>query len=421
MTTKVFFNEECRQAIFSELKKAQQEIIVAVAWFNDKELFNLLLEKADEGVQVSLLISNDPNNFSSPESLNFEELVFKNGKVNRLITESVLMHNKFCVIDSKTVLTGSYNWTFGAYYKNLENIVVIEDAAELCERFKAEYNRILHEYFTYIRDFKMLLQRIIDKAGELITNAETLDPNYIIGVLNKNPGQLILGQGETNGNASSENLVTYHKSLSDWWDELPNDWKMFFNDKLLPNGRVTNKPSEDALLYLKNIEKIESVNYYDTKYTNTNTPYYIYHIKSLDGLKQLYNLKELKISGANLLQNNVEAVNELKGLVKLNISNNNIAALPLNYRLGNLIELDISQNKFESLDFLGNLPALEILICNANKLTGASGLEKATKLRLLFMDKAVYDLPFVMSKVTQLGFEKRDYDSSTIVKLERAV
>lgn len=419
MTTKVFFNEECRQAIFLELKKAQQEIIVAVAWFNDKELFNLLLEKADEGVQVSLLISNDPNNFSSPESLNFEELVFKNGKVNRLITESVLMHNKFCVIDSKTVLTGSYNWTFGAYYKNLENIVVIEDAAELCEQFKAEYNRILHEYFTYIRDFKMLLQSIIDKAGELITNAETLDPNYIIRVLNKNPGQLILGQGETNGYESSENLVAYHKSLSDWWDELPNDWKMFFNDKLLPNGRVTNKPSEDALLYLKSIEKIELVNYYDTQYRNNNTPYYTYHIKSLDGLKQLYNLKELKISGANLLQNNVEAINELKGLVKLNLSNNNITALPLNYRLGNLIELDISQNKFESLDFLGNLPALEILICNANKLTGASGLEKATKLRLLFMDKAVYDLPFVISKVTQLGFEKRDYDSTATVKLER--
>ena len=420
MTTKVYFNEDCRQAIISELTKANDEIIVAVAWFNDRELFNILLEKAENGIQVNLLISNDPNNFSNPESLNFEELVAKNGKVNRLITESVLMHNKFCVIDSTTVITGSYNWTFGAYYKNLENLVVIADAYELSEQFKTEYNRILQEYFTYIRDFKLLLQNIIEKAGELINNAETLDPNYIIGVLNKNPGQLILGQGETNGTVPSEQVVTYHKSLSEWWDELPNDWQMYFNDKLFANGRVTNKPSEDALLFVKSIEKIEIKNYYTTEYRNNRT-YYTYFIKSLDGLKQLYNLKELTITGAELTQNNIEAVNDLKGLTFLNLSNNNIAALPLNYRLGNLIELDISQNKFESLDFLGNTPSLEILHCYSNNITGTDGLERAKNIRLLFMDKVKYELTFNTDKISKLGFEKRDYDSTTIVKLERPI
>jgi hypothetical protein len=420
MTTKVYFNEDCRQAIISELTKANDEIIVAVAWFNDRELFNILLDKAKNGIQVNLLISNDPNNFSNPESLNFEELVAKNGKVNRLITESVLMHNKFCVIDSKTVITGSYNWTFGAYYKNLENLVVIEDAYELSEQFKTEYNRILQEYFTYIRDFKMLLQNIIEKAGELINNAETLDPNYIIGILNKNPGQLILGQGETNGTMPSEQVVTYHKSLSEWWDELPKDWQMYFNDKLFANGRVTNKPSEDALLFVKSIEKIEIKNYYTTEYRNNST-YFTYFIKSLDGLKQLYNLKELTITGAELTQNNIEAVNDLKGLTFLNLRNNNIAALPINYRLGNLIELDISQNKFESLDFLGNTPSLEILHCYSNNITGTDGLERAKNLRLLFMDKVKYELTFNTDKISKLGFEKRDYDNTTIVKLERPI
>lgn len=420
MTTKVFFNENCRQAIISELLKAEQEIIVAVAWFNDRELFNILLDKADNGVQINLLISNDPNNFSSPQSLNFEDLVSKNGKVNRLITESVLMHNKFCVIDSKTVMTGSYNWTFGAYYKNLENIVVMEDATELCEQFKTEYNRILQEYFTYIRDFKLLLQQIIDKAGELITNAETLDPNYIIGVLNKSPGQLILGQGETNGAVSLEQTVSYNKSLTDWWDELSDDWKMFFNDKLLANGRVTNKPAEDALLYVKSIDKIESNRYYTSEYRDKKT-YYTYYPKSLDGLKQLYNLKELKITGAELSQNSIEAVNDLRGLTYLNLSNNNIAAMPLNYRLGNLLELDISENKFESLDFLGNIPALEILHCHRNSITGLNGLERAKNLRLLFMDKIKYELTFNANKLIELGFERRDFDSTTIVKLERIV
>ena len=122
-----------------------------------------------------------------------------------------------------------------------------------------------------------------------------------------------------------------------------------------------------------------------------------------------------------MFQANIIAINDLKGLTYLNLSNNNIAAIPLNYRLDNLVELDISQNKFESLDFLGNLPALQILHCNSNNLTGALGLERVKNLRLLFMDKIRYELPFVISKITSLGFEKMDYDSTVIVKLERAV
>jgi hypothetical protein len=52
-------------------------------------------------------------------------------------------------------------------------------------------------------------------------------------------------------------------------------------------------------------------------------------------------------------------------------------------------------------------------------LTGTQGIDKAKNLRLIFMDKAVYDLPFVVSKISLLGFEMRDYDSNSIVKLER--
>jgi phosphatidylserine/phosphatidylglycerophosphate/cardiolipin synthase-like enzyme len=137
MTTKVFFNNTIREAILDELRKAEHEIYVAVAWFNDTEIFNILLNKASEGRKVELLISNDPNNFGESNSLNFNELIENGGKVSRLITENALMHNKFCVIDGCTLITGSYNWTFGAFYKNLENIVIIENDTTLCETFIA--------------------------------------------------------------------------------------------------------------------------------------------------------------------------------------------------------------------------------------------------------------------------------------------
>ena len=36
------------------------------------------------------------------------------------------MHNKFCLIDGITVISGSYNWTYGARL-NKENVIVIKD------------------------------------------------------------------------------------------------------------------------------------------------------------------------------------------------------------------------------------------------------------------------------------------------------
>jgi Leucine-rich repeat (LRR) protein len=421
MTTKVFFNDTIREAIIKELQKAEHEIYAAVAWFNDSEIFSILVDKASDGKKVELLISNDPNNFGETNSLKFNELIEKGGKVNRLITENVLMHNKFCVIDNHTLITGSYNWTFGAYYKNLENIVIIENDIKLCETFKAEFNRILSEYFTYIQDFDSLLQRISDRVNELREQNKSglLDPNWIMNILNKNQGQYMLTDGENAETSVADSSVTYNSSLSDWWDSLPNNWKLFFNDKLLPNGRVYNKPSEDALQYLKSIETISCISYYNREWKN-NREYFTYYINSVDGLQNLFNLKELTISDCNLNQNSLETLGSLKSILKLDLSQNKIAALPLNYRLGNLIELNISNNLFESLDFLSNLPNLEILHCYSNKLTGTKGIERANRLRVLFIDKAVYDLPFVNSKLTDLSFEKVDFDSNTIVKLERA-
>ena len=420
MTTKVFFNESIRNAIIDELKKSEHEIFVAVAWFNDIEIFNILLDKAENGKKVELLISNDPNNFDSPSSLNFVDFIGKGGKVSRLITENVLMHNKFCVIDNHTLITGSYNWTFGAYYKNLENIVIIENDIKLCETFKVEYNRILTEYFTYIEDFDNLLQRISDRVNQLRADNKQglLDPDWIMNILNKNPGQYMLANEEMTESVVGETLGSYNTSLSDWWEKLPNNWKFYFNDIILPNGRIINMPSEDALEFIKNIDKISCINYYNREWKN-NKEYITYYLNSVDGLQQFANLKELEIIGCNLTQSSLEKLSELKALTKLNISNNKIAALPLNYRLSNLTELDISSNIFESLDFLSNLPNLEILSCESNRLTGTKGIERASRLRVLFLDKVVYDLPFVNTRLTELSFKKVDYDSKTTLKLER--
>ena len=54
---------------------------------------------------------------------------------------SGLMHNKFAVIDGRTVLTGSFNWTITADTKNDENLLVITDK-ELAQKYVKQFNRL---------------------------------------------------------------------------------------------------------------------------------------------------------------------------------------------------------------------------------------------------------------------------------------
>lgn len=58
---------------------------------------------------------------------------------------TTLMHNKFCVIDSAAVITGSYNWSRRAQ-QNSENITVISDHPELARQFIDEFESLVERH-----------------------------------------------------------------------------------------------------------------------------------------------------------------------------------------------------------------------------------------------------------------------------------
>ena len=51
------------------------------------------------------------------------------------------MHNKFCIIDGKKLITGSYNWTYAAEYNNKENIIISDDIS-LCNEFSFHFKSL---------------------------------------------------------------------------------------------------------------------------------------------------------------------------------------------------------------------------------------------------------------------------------------
>ena len=130
--------DDIKNVIANELKMAKQSIYVAVAWFTDRELFAILTDKAKEGVKVYLCITDDSINTKS--ELPYEELFENGGYIHKL--QKVLMHNKYCVIDEKDIITGSYNWTYSASKNNIENIIITTGDISLALRYINEFNRI---------------------------------------------------------------------------------------------------------------------------------------------------------------------------------------------------------------------------------------------------------------------------------------
>ncbi|HMQ47405.1 MAG TPA: phospholipase D-like domain-containing protein [Saprospiraceae bacterium] len=126
--------ENIREQLASELKRARHTIFAAVAWLTDEYLLDILTNKASEGVSIQLIISGSHYN----EKSRFRSLTDAGGEVYTVgggdVINDRFMHNKFCVIDYKKVVTGSFNWTKNAS-TNEENIVVIND-----ERIAYQYS-----------------------------------------------------------------------------------------------------------------------------------------------------------------------------------------------------------------------------------------------------------------------------------------
>lgn len=132
--------QNIQQVIIDHLQDAQHEILVAVAWFTDREIFEVLCQKAQSGVHVSVALLGDDIN-QAPGALNFHRLRNLNGKVTFLPSGSdgsPMMHHKFCVLDTTTVITGSYNWSKKAQ-SNDENITVVSDAPEFSTQYRQAF------------------------------------------------------------------------------------------------------------------------------------------------------------------------------------------------------------------------------------------------------------------------------------------
>jgi len=127
--------QDIQNNILKELDAARVSITVVMAWFTNDVLGNKLIEKYKEGLDLKVAIYDD--------GINRRHGVDLAGVPIKMIKspKGGIMHNKFCVIDNQTVITGSYNWSSNAEFKNEENISIIRDNKTASD-YSVEYRRL---------------------------------------------------------------------------------------------------------------------------------------------------------------------------------------------------------------------------------------------------------------------------------------
>lgn len=134
--------QEIKSQIIEAIQNAKLLVWVAMAWFTDKEIANKLLEKHKEGLNIQVIVNDDV--ISQKYGLNFSSkgIEFYMGNPSSIFGKKI-MHNKFCIIDFKKVIHGSYNWTNNAEYNN--ESITITDSRELAEEFAEHFIKLKRE------------------------------------------------------------------------------------------------------------------------------------------------------------------------------------------------------------------------------------------------------------------------------------
>lgn len=181
--------ENIKSVIIEQLRKAKKSVKVISAYFSDSDLFDILCTLSKRGIEVELIISDDPMN-TNESKIKFVDFLDSNGNLyltNRSPAQT-LVHHKFCIIDDELMITGSYNWTTKASL-NRENIIIIDNKKTIQEYLK-EFDFVKDEYSKIFTSW----EEIIIPSGfhEIDSIIKGFKPNELICLTGKS------GIGTTN-------------------------------------------------------------------------------------------------------------------------------------------------------------------------------------------------------------------------------
>ena len=136
------------------LGTSQQQVDLALFVFSEPALGNILQVQSQRGVKVRGVIDRQfaYRDYSSALPLmGVDANLCQTAGTNVQPLETIgvptlptgdLLHHKFAIIDRRTVITGSHNWSNAANYRNDETLLIIQDNLIVAAHFDREFDRL---------------------------------------------------------------------------------------------------------------------------------------------------------------------------------------------------------------------------------------------------------------------------------------
>jgi phospholipase D len=131
-------DENCAAFIVRQIDAAQTELLIQAFSFTNDTIVGAIAKARDRGVKVKIILSNRGENrrWATPLRARCMDVFIDHRRV---------AHNKVLVIDSKHVITGSFNLSVAAERKNAENVLLIADDPVLAAAYISNWNRRARE------------------------------------------------------------------------------------------------------------------------------------------------------------------------------------------------------------------------------------------------------------------------------------
>ena len=126
----------CTDAIVREIQQARHEILVLAYSFTSKPIAQALVDAKLRGVHVDIVLDHS-NEHEAYTDLHF---FLEQGLVPVIDPHHAIAHNKVMILDNRTLLTGSFNFTQHAENDNAENLLVIKGHPALVRAYKENFH-----------------------------------------------------------------------------------------------------------------------------------------------------------------------------------------------------------------------------------------------------------------------------------------
>ena len=132
------------QAISDEIEGARSEIRVQAYSFTNPVIVQALAEAQQRGVDIIVVLDKSHRT----QKYSAADFTSHAGILTLIDDRHAIAHNKIMIIDSKVVITGSYNFTRAAEKSNAENIVIIE-SGPIAEKYLQNWQKHRNHSQTY--------------------------------------------------------------------------------------------------------------------------------------------------------------------------------------------------------------------------------------------------------------------------------